>query len=87
MEVTAGAVPVVILLVLAVLVSGFVRLARGEAGREGGSWAGAVDCCGGGVVSFVITWIEIARCMEEKEIAVCLSRAVIIDQQKMHYYG
>lgn len=45
MEVTAGAVPVVILLVLAVLLeSGFVRLARGEAGREGGSWVGAVDC-------------------------------------------
>lgn len=56
MEVTAGAVPVVMVLVLVfvVLGSGFVRLARGEAGREGGSWVGAVDGCGG-VVSFVIT--------------------------------
>lgn len=49
MEVTAG----VDILSLSVL--GFVRLARGEAGCEGGSWVGAVVVVvGGGVVSLVI---------------------------------
>lgn len=28
------------------------------------------------MVSFVITWVEIVRCMEEREIAVYLSRSV-----------
>lgn len=52
MEVTAGVLEDMILL-LSVL--GFVRLARGEAGCEGGSWVGAVVVVvGGGVVSLVI---------------------------------
>lgn len=52
MEVTAG---VDMLSLSSVL--GFVRLARGEAGCEGGSWAGAVVVVvvvRGGVVSLVI---------------------------------
>lgn len=49
-EVTAGADMFPLML-------GFVRLARGEAGCEGGSWVGAlvlVSVVGGGVASLVI---------------------------------
>lgn len=52
MEVTAG-----VLDMFSVVLLGFVRLATGEAGCEGGSWVGvvvAVAVVGGGVVSLVI---------------------------------
>jgi hypothetical protein len=59
MEVTAGVV-LLVMLAGSESVLGFVRLARGEAGREGGSRVldEAVVVGGGGVISLVIVFVR-----------------------------